>query len=327
MFNHKSHPCRIVAAVLACFYGNSTCSAPLLTVNQNPLIAVYGLPLPQDARLQQPGSWDFISSLNLSNTLNIDASADDFLFVDAETHRLNMILDRGLNHDWSLRLVLPWIEHSSGFMDRPIDRYHDLFGLEEGERPNQPRDRLLIAYQQTGDRLLHIDSRRSGVGDMQLILNRQLHRSEQSAYSFSGGVKAPSGDSRELTGSDAADVSIWTTGYWRITENLDGSASIGLLFPGEGEILGGLQTEQIAFGHAGVQWQAWPEVILKVQYDGHTRFYENTSSVFLGDVLQFSFGGTWTPTTNVELDFAVAEDIKVDASPDVNFNFSLRLKL
>jgi hypothetical protein len=323
MVKHLPHSCRLVL-ILAGVYCNPLYSAPLLTVDQNPLIGVYGLPLPHDARLPQPGSWDFTSSINISNTLNIDTSANEFLFIDGESHRLNMIFDRGLNKSWSLRLLLPWIEHVAGFMDRPIDRYHEIFGLRKGDRPDQPRDRLLLAYQQAGSQLLYIDSTQSGVGDLQMILNRQLYRTATTAYSFSGGVKAPSGDSRELTGSDAVDVSLWSAAYWQLTENLDGSASVGLLFPGSGEVLAELQTDRVAFGHAGLQWQAWPETILKIQFDWHTRFYENTDSVFLGDVVQFSFGGGWRLAPDLELDFGIAEDIKVDASPDVNFNISLR---
>jgi hypothetical protein len=314
---------RIITVMTAVLYCNPLCSTPLPTVDQNPLIGIYGLPLPQDARLPQAGSWDFTSSINLSNTLNIDISANDSLFVDGETHRVDMVFDRGLDEHWSLRLLLPWIEHEAGFLDRPIDEYHQLFGLQEGERPTQPRDRLLFSYQHSGNQLLYIDSPRSGVGDLQLIVNRQLHRSAQTAYSFSAALKAPTGDSRELTGSDATDVSFWTAAYWQLAADVDGSASLGLLFPGKGEILTDLQTDQVAFGHTGLQWQVWPETVIKIQLDWHTRFYENTGSAFLSDVLQFSFGGGWQLSPDTEFNFAVAEDIKVDASPDVNFNFSL----
>jgi hypothetical protein len=315
---------RIIVLVLAGYCG-PLCGTPLPTTDQNPLVGIYGLPLPQDARLPQPGSSVFTGSINLSNTLNIDTSPYDLLFVDGETHRINMIFDHGLDEDWSLRLLLPWIEHEAGFMDRSIDSYHELLGLREGERPTQPRNRLLFAYQYSGNQLLYINSARSGTGDLQLIVNRQLQRSAEKAWSFSAAVKAPSGDSRDLSGSGATDLSFWTTAYWRIAADLDSSVSIGLLFPGKGEILTDLQTDQVAFGHAGLQWQAWSETAIKIQLDWHTRFYENTGSAFLSDVLQFSFGGGWQLSPDTEFDFAIAEDIKVDASPDVNFNFSLRL--
>ncbi len=315
----------IIILILTGFYCGPLCSTPLPTIDQNPLVGIYGLPPPQDARLPQAGSSNFTSSINLSNTLNIDASPYDLLFVDGETHRIDMIFDHGLDEDWSFRLLLPWIEHEAGFMDRSIDSYHELLGLREGERPTQPRNRLLFAYEQSGDRLLYIDSARSGIGDLQLIINRQLHRSAENAWSFSAAVKAPSGDSRDLTGSGATDLSFWTAAYWRISADLDGSASVGLLFPGKGEILTDLQTDQAAFGHAGLQWQAWPETAIKIQLDWHTRFYENTGAAFLSDVLQLSFGGGWQWSPDTEFNFAIAEDIKVDASPDVNFNFSLKL--
>jgi hypothetical protein len=48
-------------------------------------------------------------------------------------------------------------------------------------------------------------------------------------------------------------------------------------------------------------------------------------SAFVGDVVQLSFGGAWRLTEDTGLDFALTEDIKVDASPDATFNISLRV--
>lgn len=310
-----------IAALLCC---NPAWGVPLQTVDQNPLTAVYGLPLPQDARLPAPGAGTVSASVNVSNTLNIDASPDELLFMDGETHRVNLILDRGLSERWSLRLVLPWIEHGPGFMDRPIDRFHEIFGMPEGERSSQPSDRLLFAFRRENAQLLYIDSVQSGVGDLRLLLSRQLHRTDQAAYSVSAGVKTPSGEAAKLTGSEAVDVTIQAAGHWLTGDSLEGSASVGLLFPGEGEVLPQYQTDQVAFGHAGLQWKLQPEAIIKLQFDWHTNFYEDVDSPFLGDVLQFSFGGTWRVSRDMEFDFALTEDIKVDASPDANFNMSLR---
>jgi hypothetical protein len=320
-----SRQVRIIAVILAAFYCSPLRGAPLTTIDQNPLTAIYGLPLPHDARLPQAGAGSLTASLNLSNMIIIDDSPGELLFMDGETHRINLILDHGLNRDWSLRLQLPWMEHVPGFLDRPIDRFHEIFGLLEGERPTQPRDRLLFNILREGEQLVYIDSRRSGAGDPQLILNRQLHLSEQAAYSFSGAIKMPGGDSVDLAGSGATDLALWTAAWWRITETLEGSASVGLLLPGEGDILQQYQADQAAFGHAGLQWQAFRATMLKLQLDWHTRFYENLNSGFVGDVLQFSFGGAWRLTGNTALDFSLTEDIMVDASPDANFNISLRL--
>ena len=325
MPNTKSLFFRIACAVLSALHCNPTCPAPLLTADQNPLIGIYGLPLPQDARLPQAGSGAFTLSANLSNTMIIDASPEELLFMDGETHRMNLILDRGLIRNWSLRLLLPRIEHAPGFLDRPIDRFHEIFGLRAGERPTQPRDRLLYSIQREGNQLLYVDSESSGTGDVQLILNRQLRLGDRSAWSLSAAVKLPTGDSAQLTGSGAADASVWTAGWWRINENTDASVSAGLLVPGEGDILPQYQTDRVAFGHAGLQWQAWRPTMLKLQLDWHTRFYENLDSAFVSDVLQLSFGGAWRLTEKTGLDFAMTEDIKVDASPDATFNISLRV--
>ncbi|HEY3487214.1 MAG TPA: DUF3187 family protein, partial [Gammaproteobacteria bacterium] len=287
---------------------------------------VYGLPPPQDARLPESGDWSVTGVLNISNTLNIQSSANNSLFIDGETRRLNLVFGRTLGEDWRLSALLPWVEHTAGTLDRSIDRYHELFGLREGDRPGQPRDRLLFSYRHAGKQVLLLDSVASGIGDIQLILDRQLRQSPETAYSLSANIKFPSGDADKLTGSGATDIGVWTTGYWKLTQNVDSSAALGLLLPGKGEILDALQMDQVAFGNAGLQLQAASRTVLKAQLDWHTRFYEDTGIDFLGDALQFACGATWSITPGIELDFAIAEDIRTEASPDVNFIFSVRTR-
>ena len=109
--------------------------SPFYTHDQNPLVLIYGLPTPVSADLLAGGESRLITSLNISNTINVETTPTESLFVDAETYQLNLFYDYGLSNQWMLRFQLPLISHRSGFLDSWIDSYHDLLDLSEGQRP------------------------------------------------------------------------------------------------------------------------------------------------------------------------------------------------
>lgn len=300
-------------------------ATPFQTRDQNPFSIIYGLPSPTSATIVAPGRLVSSWSANISNTININNTSNESLFVDAETYQGNLVLDYGVNERWSLRVELPYIRHTPGSLDSAIEGYHDLFGFPEGHRPNYPRDQLLIRYQRDGVEQLQLDQSASGVGDVMLITGRQLQSSENSASSIWSGIKLPTGDNDKLTGSGATDLSIWLAGRRILGEQLQVYGTAGLLALGKGDVLTDIQEDHAFFGSAGAQWLYSERLALKAQFEWHTRFYRDTGAKFLGDVLQVTFGFGWAFSPAVYFEFAVAEDIKVEASPDVNFHFSLRV--
>lgn len=58
---------------------------PFLTRNQNPLLALYGLPSPLPARLPAQGGGRMAGVVSWSNAAKIDAAGDSVFTLDAET--------------------------------------------------------------------------------------------------------------------------------------------------------------------------------------------------------------------------------------------------
>lgn len=299
-------------------------AVPFQTRDQNPFSLIYGLPTPIGANVTAPGDFALDWSINISNTLIVDRAGDEFLTIDGESYETELTAAYGIGDNWALHLKLPFIAYSPGMLDRPIEKYHDWLGLNQGNRLQTPRDRLLFVYQRNSIERLRLDRRENGPGDIQLIAGRQLYSSAQSAGSLWMGIKLPTGDSGNLTGSGAIDVSLWGAGNRALNEKWQLYGTAGLLLLGEGDVLPELQENTVFFGSLGLQWAHWKTVMIKTQVDWHTGFYKNTGERFLGDVLQLTFGPSWEISPDLFFDFAVSEDIKVEASPDVTFNFSLR---
>lgn len=311
--------------LLSSFPVTANQAVPFQTRDQSPLSLIYGLPAPTAADIATQASLATIWSANISNSLIVDRAGDEFLMIDGETYEADLTLAYGMGNHWALHIKLPFIAHSSGNLDRPIEKYHDWLGLSQGNRLLYPRDRLLFFYQRNGIEHLHLDRRQNGLGDIQLITGRQIRSSEHSAYSIWAGVKLPTGDSNKLTGSGALDVSVWGAGRRMLNEKWHLYGTAGVLFLGGGDILPELQEDTVFFGSLGAQWEYWRTVTIKAQLEWHTGFYKDTGARFLGDVLQLTFGPTWEISPKLFFDFAVSEDIKEEASPDVNFNLSLRV--
>ena len=294
---------------------------PFISRNQSPFALIYGLPLPSTPRLLKNGDSRWISSFNLSNTINQQGGTNDRLFIDIETLQFNFLYDYSFRENWMLRLQLPLISHSGGILDSAIDGYHQRLRLPEGIRPLYPRDTIEVDYSLNGNQLLYMDSAQSSMGDISMQLAWQSTKTEHYASSYWLSLKLPTGDSNKLTGSGATDISGWTAMDYQLSASSWFYGQLGLLYMSDTQVLSEIHRNWALFGNAGISYQPWSKIRLKAQLDFHSALY-NTNIEFLGDVLQLSFGGSWLISHRHKLDLALAEDIKNEASPDLNFNIS-----
>ncbi len=282
---------------------------------------IYGLPLATSAQLLKNGQSRWISSFNISNTLNAQTGNGDSLFVDIETWNLNLLYDYSFRENWMLRLQLPYIVHTGGFMDSIIDAYHQAVGLPEDLRPYYPLDQINLNYSQGNAQLINMNSRQSSAGDISVQLAWQARQSAQGSLSYWLSLKLPTGDSQKLTGSGGTDLATWASADYRLTDTRWLYGQGGLLYMSDSDVLTNIQNNWAIFANAGIKFQPWDKVELKTQLDMHSAFYDSDIE-FLSHVIQLTFGGSYLISNAQKLDFAIAEDIKNSASPDVNFNIS-----
>lgn len=305
------------------FFSNSFAEqpSPFLTRDASPFSLIFGLPLASAAKLLENPQSRWISSLNISNTINAQQNANENLFIDIETWNINFIYDYGLNEDWMLRVQLPYIVHSGGFLDSSIDSYHRALGLPEDIRPNFPQDQININLSLNSQNLLNTNTQQSALGDASIQMAWQAQQSEDSAISYWFSLKLPTGDAQKLTGSGATDLAAWAAMNYRLSGTRWIYGQGGLLYMGDSDLFSNDQNNLAAFGNAGIKFQPWDAIKLKAQFDFHSAFYDSNLE-FLGPVLQLTFGGSYAINPRHQLDFAIVEDIQNGASPDVNFNIS-----
>jgi len=309
-----------LAAVLLTSIANAE---PILTRNQNPLLALYGLPSPLPARLPPTGGGRVAGVINWGNTEKEEFSADGRYTLDAETFEVRLHFNHAFAERFALHAELPWRKVNEGSLDGFIDDWHGLFGLPEGSRPRLPEDQLLIEFEQAGTTLLSIDESSSGIGDIPLGLGYQLYATDGGALSTWLTVKAPTGSADDLTGSGAVDVAATLAGQKQLNEHwqLFGHASVAWL--GEGDLLPELQESFAWTLMGGLTWNAWRALDLTVQVEANSRLYDGLDPELDGDAIVLTFGGSWRTTGGWRYDVGVSEDVQTGASPDIVFIFAV----
>lgn len=292
---------------------------PIPTSNRIPFIATHGLPPARSAFLLPSGRTQISLHADAANTSIVDGQGAQSTIIDGETHRLELAFRRGIGSGWEIGANLPVLRHSGGFLDRPIEEWHNIFGLPSGNRDRLPRNRLLFSQRNPDGRAFLLDSNAAGVGDLQLLVSRQL----ADGLALRTSLKLPTGDSGLLTGSGATSLSSSLHASGAFTQRLHWHVSAGLLFSGSSEVLQSHAESTVAFGSTTLAWRAVDSLVLKAQLDTHTAVYKGTGEPLNRATFQLSIGAAFAVAPNWTLDIGFSEDVAVETAPDIVFHAGL----
>ena len=318
--------CRALAGAgaLACLLHVAAANAdPILTRNQHPLTALYGLPMPLAARLPGPGGGHIGGTVNWSNFATTDTAGTRSFTLDGEVFEVRAQAERALGERFAVQGQLAWRQLSGGSLDSLVENWHDLFSLPNGSRNRLPQDELLIEYQAGPSTLLRVDEDSSGLADLPLSFGYQLTATEHGAASAWLTLKLPTGQADDLTGSGAVDVALSIAGERQLSERwqLFGQANVAWL--GVGDVLQDVQQDFAGALLAGATWKAWRGLELTAQLEVNTAVVD-TGTDLDGDAVVLTLGGRYRTASGWVYDFGLSEDVQVDASPDIVFVLGVR---
>jgi hypothetical protein len=307
----------------------STDVRPLYSINQSPLIQIYGLPSLGEARVLAQDESDLALHLQISNNFTSSESASEYLMLDGETYRLTLAWRQGLADGREWGFELPYLWYTGGFLDTYIENFHDTLGLPQANRTNFPKNQVNYNYSRHGVNLINVTHSVNGPGDLRLLGAQQIATSEASGHvtALRASLKLPTGKESELLGSGSTDLALWlTTATTRPLDQWNIYGGAGLLFMTEGNVLPLQQRNQVAFGTLGISRMFFPHLIFIGQLDAQTPFYDYTDFRQLNSYpLQGLVGARWELVPRKFLEFSISEDLVVDTSSDVVFTLSLIL--
>ncbi|WP_157736251.1 DUF3187 family protein [Granulosicoccus antarcticus] len=294
--------------------------SPLLQIHsQHAFNAIFGLP-GAAARPVQSREWQL--SLEHSNQFIGSMAGNEQLRLDGETSELTFRHRQRLMSCWQGELLVPFIQHSGGLFDRAIDDWHQFFGLPDANRSNVPFDELTYSYVGESGQQVQVDVPESGLGDIQLSVQRSLGcqataDSTASEAIVRVGIKLPTGSLSELRGSGKPDAYVdIQSPIWSLGERWRGGMSAGLLAVGQSSRLAP-QRSVVGFGALGIQYILQHRYRLLLQVDWHTPFYDSALAELSDATVVMSGGVRYLMRGNQSFEFSIAEDIAVDTAPDI----------
>ena len=326
----RTTPLRLVLiAALACAgpaFADGSLNEGFDVVNRNPLTGLYGVSSQQPLVLPSAGEYRGEFQFEIHNSFTGSDGDGDSIFIDGESTYATFTLRRGLGNGWAGGVAVPVVNHDGGFLDGIIDDWHDLWGLDSFNREGFAEDQLAYRYVRGGVTRVEVDESVTGIGDIRLQLGKQLLDTDDGAASAWLQLKLPTGDADELTGSGATDLSARVQGSTRVGAHTTLYGGAGIAYLGEGDLLPEMQEDWAASLTAGLSWQRWSRVALKLQLDAQSAIYDDTRLRQIGDTaVQFTFGGSFLVGERTILDVAAVEDEwKGEASPDFGIHLRLR---
>ena len=284
--------------------------------NHNPFLQVYGLPVFQTAAI---GS-DLSLSYDIANDADDKRLPSETLVIDSESQYLSLAFRRRIGERMELRVDLPWVRHSGGFLDGAIKDWHRVLGLSNSARET-PNDQLELLYERNGTTYFDLSSSASGIGDVQLSAAYAWP-----AVTLRAGIKLPTGDAAELSGSGATDISVGAYLDRKasfLQRDLEYSGFVGVLALGDGDVLPGFQRSTVPYGGLALRWHATERLALTTQWYLQGSYFDIDIDEIGGTTLQLGVGADYRFERSM-IRLAIAEDIAGAAAPDFALHLSIR---
>ena len=266
----------------------------------------------------------YIDAEAITNTLNIDSNSSEDIYLDYESYRFNFSYQYGFDNNWNLKLDVPLVHQGGGVFDEAIDRWHEFWNMQRGNRPYVEHNQYAVQYAYQSQSLVDLNEASTALGDIQLAVTHSLLDKDSTSMSLWASLKLPTGDKEKMTSNGAADVSAWLALNHRLSDNWVSNLNAGAVVLGTDNYKGIPLSDYALYGHAMLGWMVSDKINLKLQYQLHSSYYEQSQLKILGDAHILTFGGTITINQCNQLDIAVSEDIKLDSSPDASLLINWR---
>lgn len=325
-------------ALLPCLVASAAAAdmeiTPFRTVNQSPLVQIFGLPAETGATITAPGRVSASLTQDVASDYTVSSNSREQISLDGESYRWTLAARYGLGDRFEAGVEIPYILYGGGFLDSFVIDWHNAFNLSQGGREAAPKNRLGFRYSKDGVLKLNATHADSGVGDISLTGGMKLYddRSDASHDSLAlrAALKLPSGDSASLRGSGSTDFTLLLCGGMNnFTEwgTLGLFGSVGGMVMSNGDVLRDQQNNLVGLGTVGLGWAPAAWISFKFQLDWNTPFYRGSSLDELSNAsIMLISGGALKLPGNYLLDIGVSEDVAVATAPDVTFHLGLSKK-
>ena len=314
-------------AVNAAELNESRAFSPFFVSNNLPVSIGLGLPKTLSSLPVAVGEKLFDINVGIKSNANDAGSKNETLLLDGETQTLDLGFTYGLTESLQIDAQLSYIKHSSGNLDGLIQNWHDLFGLDDGDRPLFDRDDFLYSYTSNGEQQ-QLTEPSNSIGDLRIGLGYRINQNKVDNLMLRAGVSLPTGDKDKLTGSDKVDIDLGVYSSGRgeqVWKSLGWHANLSYLLIGDDESLGIRTKKGTWFNSFGAYWAVNSAWIVKGQLDSHGAMFESDISELSQSATEVTLGLAYQSKSIGLIEVYFSEDITVNRGADFSFGISSKV--
>jgi len=280
--------------------------------NLSPLYASLGVPVMHAAQVREAGELRFGWQLYWAS--HAVRETGGILEFDGETRRHDLRLTWSFAPRWTLNATVPWIDHSGGRLDALIDGWHDVWGLPDGPRAVQPRDRLRFAWANPPGFLL--EAPRSGWGDAELDLAWHVYERDGRGVTLFTHGKLATGRVADFTGTGAGALGagLRARADECATARLSCHVQLGLIDVGPSPFTQQAD-ERVAFAGLSLAWRVSERLAATAQVEVQDGVYREEPLDASGTPVWGALGLRWRVAPLWIAEVQVGEDPFIDPIP------------
>ncbi|HET6365468.1 MAG TPA: DUF3187 family protein [Nitrospirota bacterium] len=318
----KNRVCLVPAVLmifLLCSVPAFAFDGPLQVKNQFPIF----LPINQPYLEQASTESSFSLNLSHSSVFVMEDSAHWTAHLDLELTELNLRCRKDIPALFEVGVDIPVLRATPGFMDRPLEWYHETFGFPDYGRNTRPQNEFLYDVKKDGAPLIEGDSDRVGFGDVRLTLKKKISGIDP-VLSVLVDVELPTGNARIGYGSGSIDSAIAVLLDKDLGSETRLYANLGAVFPGDLKAHQTVKLDNFFYVGTGAEALIWLHCSLLGQIMVQTSPFPHTgiSQIDNTAVIVMLGGRYYIGTGSFEL--SLTEDPNTSGAPDFILNFSYK---
>ena len=258
----------------------------------------------------------------------------DQLTLDGETTKTSINYAKKLSDILTLNVSLPIYSFSRGFLDSPIEQWHDLLGLSHGSRVDLPKSQINFEIL-SGSNKERIHDSDIGIGDIQISTKLNFYSKNRSNLYFITSLEIPTGSKKKSFGNDEFDGLIAFNLKNHLKDNLVINSVFGVSIINKNHNFTLRERNTSYFSKVLLSWKpqyflsrkAINPLIYKINFEVFEPKIKSEFKALGDEYYVFGLGATFEFAKNKYFNFGFSEDLKVNSTADFSFVFGFEIKI
>ncbi len=185
-----------------------------------------------------------LDAMDRAQYVSTNYAATNYYYFDTASGVMNLYIGFGITDKISAAINIPFISYQNGFMDMPIETFHNTFGIANQNRAGTAKNQSEL-FIKSDDEICSANNN-SALGDVVVDLKTNLYRNYKGNFEITllSAIKLPTGNYIKLSGSGSFDYGfdLLVTNSWKrhtVANN------ISAVFPGKWKLFSTINPRNI----------------------------------------------------------------------------------